>query len=95
MKYTPRLDFVVLQMEEAATETKEGILLVESARDDRTPAEVLAIGPGRVTENGHLLTVDDLAIGDRVIFNKFSALELDEKERIYLIRGNDIGCRLT
>jgi co-chaperonin GroES (HSP10) len=72
MKFTPRQDFVVVQMDVPAEETKQGILLPESAREDRVPA-----------------------IGDRVIFNKFTAYELDEQERLYLLRGVDIGCKIN
>lgn len=95
MKYTPRLDFVIVQMELPAEQTKQGILLVESAREDRVPAKVLAIGPGRMTENGTVVTVDDLDVGDRVLFNKFEAIELNEQERLYMIRGGAIGCKLN
>jgi chaperonin GroES len=94
MSFIPRHDFVVVQMEKPATETKHGIALPESVRDDRTPGEVLALGPGRTTEEGKIVEITDLAVGDRVVFNKYSALELDEAERLYLIRNTDIGCRL-
>jgi chaperonin GroES len=94
MKYTPRQDFVVLKMDEQKEVSKNGILLPQSVKEDRLPATVLAVGPGRVTEHGHTITVDDLAVGDRVVFNKFSALELNERERLYLIRHSDIGCKI-
>ena len=71
MKFTPRQDFVVVQMDAPLDKTKNGILLLESAQEDRMPATVLAIGPGRMTEFGTKISVDDLVIGDRVFFNKF------------------------
>lgn len=95
MKFTPRQDFVVVQMDVPRDKTKAGILLPESAREDKTPATVKAIGPGRVTEFGTRLEVDDLKIGDRVFFNKFSAFELDEPQRLYLLRGHEISCKIN
>lgn len=92
MKYTPRLDFVVVRKDEPKDMSKGGILLPQDARDDRAPAEVIAVGPGRMTEYGIMLGVDGLQVGDRVLFNKFEALELNEKERLYLVRAGAIGC---
>jgi len=94
MKYIPRHDFVIIQMEESPEESRGGIFLPRDVREDRIPGEVLAIGPGRMSEHGHLIEVTDLKVGDRVIFNKFSGLELNEEERLYMLRGNDIGCKL-
>jgi chaperonin GroES len=95
MKYTPRLDYVLVLMDAPKEKSGGGILLPETARDDRVPGEVIAIGPGRITEYGHTITVRDLAKGDRVIFNKFTAYELSEDERLYLIRGSDISCKVN
>jgi len=82
-------------MDEPNAESKGGILLPESAREDRVPGEVLAIGPGRPTEHGAVIKVDDIEISDRVIFNKFTAYELDEDERLYIVRGHDITCKVS
>jgi co-chaperonin GroES (HSP10) len=96
MKFTPRLDFVIVQMEAPAEQTKNGILLPASVREERTPGVVIAIGPGHKSEyTGEWITIKNLEKGDRVLFNKFSALELDEDERFYLIRHTDIGCVIS
>ena len=95
MKFTPRQDFVVVQMDTPREKSKGGILLPEKAREDRTPATVKAIGPGRVTEFGTRLEVDDLKVGDRVFFNQFAATELDEGQRLYLLRGHEISCKIN
>ena len=94
MKFTPRQNFVILKMDKPAEQTKQGILLPPTAREDRVPATVLAVGPGRQTDKGVLIEIMDLQTGDRVLFNKFSALDLDEDERIYLIRDTEIGCTI-
>lgn len=95
MKFTPRQDFVVVQMDEPLKKTRNGILLPESAQEDRTAATVLSIGPGRLTDFGAIVTVDDLKVGDRVFFNKFAASELDTAERLYLLRGHEISCKVN
>lgn len=95
MKYIPRHDFVIIQMEEAPEESRGGIFLPKDVREDRLPGVVLAVGPGRMSEHGEWLKVIDLEVGDRVIFNKFSGLELDEDERLYMLRSADIGCKFN
>jgi len=95
MKFTPRHNYIVLQMDKPAEVSKHGILLPESVREDRLPATVLAVGPGvPAGDKNELVKIDDLDVGDRVVFNKFSALELDDTERIYLIRDTDLGCTI-
>jgi len=94
MKYTPRQDFVVVRMDETKDKSKGGILLPDSAQNERVPGTVLTIGPGRMSEHGFMIVVEDLEVNDRVIFNKFTAYELDENERLYLLRGSDITCKV-
>ena len=95
MKYTPRHNFIVLKMDKPAEQTKQGILLVQSAQDERLPATVIAVGPGVPGgDKNALIKIDDLIVGDRVVFNKYSALELDEDERMYLIRDTELGCKV-
>jgi chaperonin GroES len=93
MKFTPRLDFVLVQMDAPEEKSDRGILLPDSAKEDRARATVISVGPGRMTEMGILITVEDLKKGDRIFFNKFAATELDEDERLYVVRGNDIVCK--
>ncbi len=96
MKFSPRQDFIIVKMEEPPKATKAGILLMESTfSEDKMPAVVMAIGPGRMTDYGVFITVDDLSVNDRIIFNKFSAYELDKDERLYALRGGEIICKLN
>jgi len=95
MKFTPRQDYVIVQMDKPLERTKNGIALLPSTSEDKLPATVIAIGPGRLTEFGSKITIDDLAVGDRVFFNKFSATELDEQERLYMLRGHEISCKIN
>ncbi len=96
MKYTPRHNFIVLQMDTPVEVAKQGFRLERSARDDHSPATVMAIGPGVPGgDKNALIKIDDLVVGDRVVFNKYSALELNEDERVYLIRDTELGCKVN
>jgi len=92
MKYIPRQDFVVIEMDIPKERSRGGIFLPETVREDRALGSILAIGPGRATDYGEFIKVEQLDVGNRVIFNKYTAYELNEEERLYLIRSSDIGC---
>lgn len=91
MKYIPRHDFVLVQLDEAQEATKQGILLAESAQEAPQAGVVLAVGPGRNNEQGHLIT-SDLKPGDRVFVSQFGGIEVDEAERLFMVRDSELIC---
>ena len=95
MKFIPRQNFVVLQMDEPIEQSKPGFALRAAERADRMVATVLTVGPGHANDDGKLLKVEDLQIGDRVLFNKDTSLELSEDERLYLLKDSDIACKIN
>lgn len=72
----PLGDKVVVKVLEAEEKTAGGIILPDSAKKKPTEGEVIAVGEGRVLENGkrNSLTVK---IGDRVIFSKYGGNEVN------------------
>jgi chaperonin GroES len=65
--------------------TKSGIVLPETAKEKPQEGEVLAVGPGRMLENGTLVPLS-VAVGDRVLYAKYAGTEikLDEDELLVL-----------
>lgn len=94
MQFEPLLDFVLIKQDEDVVKPKKGIALRETVREDRLPATIVAIGPGRVTEYGHTICVRNLKVDDRILFNKNTADQLEEDGLLYLIRGSDIKCKI-
>lgn len=70
--------------------TKGGIVLPDTAKEKPQEGEVLAIGPGRLGEDGKRLEME-LKKGDRVIYAKYAGTEWKEKDQEYLLlRESDI-----
>lgn len=82
MKLRPLADRVLLKEEKAGTTTKSGILLPESAQEKTQTAKVEAVGPGTEKEK---ITVK---VGDRVMYDKYSGVQVKMDGEDYLIVKN-------
>jgi chaperonin GroES len=86
----PLSDRVVLKPIQAEEKTKGGIVLPDTAKDKPQEGEVIAVGPGRILENGAQLE-PTVKVGDRVIYSKYSGTEIKINGEEYLIvRESDI-----
>ena len=74
MKLRPLFDKVVIKKVEAAQETRGGILLAASAKEQPDVAEVVAVGPGGMVGGKEIEMV--LSVGDKVITGKYSGTEV-------------------
>jgi chaperonin GroES len=75
--------------------TKTGIVLPDTAKERPQEGEVLAVGPGRLTDDGKRLPME-VKVGDRVIYSKFSGTEYKDGDDEYLIvRDSDILAKLS
>jgi chaperonin GroES len=81
MKLNPLSNRVVIKFVEAEEKTKGGIVLTAAAQEKPQIAEVIAIGPGKVTDNGALAPMT-VKVGDKVIASKYAgtAVKLDGTE---------------
>ena len=82
MKLRPLADRVLLKEEKAETTTKSGILLPESAQEKTQTAKEEAVGPGTEKEK---ITVK---VGDRVMYDKYSGVQVKMDGEDYLIVKN-------
>ncbi len=84
MNLKPLGDRVVIRMVEAEETTKSGIILAGSAKEKPQMAEVVAVGPGGTVDGKEIKM--EVAIGDKVITNKYAGTEvkLDGTEYIVL-----------
>ena len=72
MKIRPLQDRVVVRRKEEETKSAGGIVLPGSAAEKPAQGEVLAVGPGKIMENGEKHPVD-LKVGDIVVFGKYAS----------------------
>ena len=89
MTLVPLGDRVVLKQVEAEETTKSGIVLPGQAQEKPQQAEVVAVGPGGVGEGKEVKM--EVAVGDKVIYSKYSGTEVKMDGTEYIIvRQNDI-----
>jgi chaperonin GroES len=90
MKIRPLHDRVVVRRLEEERTTAGGIVIPDTATEKPIQGEVLAVGNGKVLDNGESRPVD-VKVGDRVLFGKYSGTEvkLDGKE-LLVMREDDI-----
>jgi len=80
----PLEDRIVVKTLEAETTTASGLVIPDSAKEKPQEGEVLAVGPGRVDDNGNRVPLD-VAVGDKVIYSKYGGTEVKVEGQEYLI----------
>ncbi|QHE50862.1 co-chaperone GroES [Pontibacillus sp. HMF3514] len=86
----PLGDRIVIEVVQQEEKTASGIVLPDSAKEKPQEGKVVAVGSGRVTENGEKVALE-LSEGDRIIFSKFAGTEVKYEGTEYLIlRENDV-----
>ncbi len=92
MKIRPLQDRVVVRRQEEETTTAGGIVLPGSATEKPSQGEVVAVGPGRLLENGNVRPID-LKVGDKVIFGKYASntIKLGDEELLILNESEIFG----
>ena len=80
----PLEDKVLVQIAEAETTTASGLVIPDSAAEKPQEAVVIAVGPGRLDDNGNRVAVD-VKEGDTVVFSKYGGTELYYGGEEYLL----------
>ena len=90
IKLQPLADRVVVKPMEREEKTKSGIYLPDTAKEKPQEGEVLAVGPGRVSEDGKRIA-PDVKVGDVVIYAKYGGTEIKvDEEELMILRESDI-----
>jgi chaperonin GroES len=84
MKFRPLHDRVVVERIDAEAMTAGGIIIPDTAKEKPSQGKIIGVGPGGRDENGKLIPID-LAVGDRVLFGKWSGTEVKIDGVEYLI----------
>ena len=80
----PLEDRIVVQAVEAEQTTASGLVIPDTAKEKPQEGEVLAVGPGRIDDNGNRVPMD-VAVGNRVIYSKYGGTEIKYAGEEYLI----------
>ena len=95
VNFRPLSDKVLVKPSEAETQTSGGIYIPDSAKQKPQEGEVIAVGPGRILDDGTRSTLA-VAVGDTVIYSKYGGTELKldgqeymilDEEQIYAVKG--------
>ncbi len=89
-KLQPLADRLVVKPSQKEEMTKGGIYLPDTAKEKPQEGEVVAVGPGKMTDEGKRIPMD-LKVGDKVIYSKYggSEIKVDDVEMI-ILRESDI-----
>lgn len=92
MKIKPLHDRVVVRRLEDETKSPGGIVLPGSAAEKPSQGEVIAVGPGKVLDNGQVRACD-VKKGDRVLFGQYggSTVKVDGKELLIMSESEIFG----
>ena len=84
MNLQPLEDRIVVRPNEAEERTVSGLVIPDTAKEKPQEGEVVAVGPGRVDDNGNRVPVD-VAEGDIVIYSKYGGTEVKHGGQEYLV----------
>jgi len=86
----PMADRLVVRPIEREEKTKGGIFLPDTAKEKPQEGEVLAVGPGRLNDDGNRVAMDVKA-GDIVVYSKYGGTEIKvDEEDLVILRESDI-----
>jgi len=91
MDIKPLGDRIVVKPLEAENKTKGGIVLPDTAKEKPQEAKVVAVGKGKMLENG-TVQAPEVKVGDKVLYGKYSGNEITTKEgeELLILREEDI-----
>ena len=90
MNLRPLHDRVVIRRSEEERTSAGGILIPDTATEKPIQGEVVAVGKGKILENGDVRALD-VKVGDRVLFGKYSGTEVKVgDEKLLVMREDDL-----
>jgi len=90
MKIRPLQDRVIVKRLEEEEKTKGGIIIPDTAKEKPQEGKVIAVGKGKVTEDGKVIPLD-VKVGDKILFGKYAGTEVKIGGEEHLImREEDI-----
>lgn len=90
MTVRPLFDRVLVKRNDEPTKSKGGLFLPETAKEKPVEGTVIAVGAGRVADDGQVTPLT-IKVGDRIVFGKYSGTEIkiDGEDRL-ILREDDI-----
>src|SRR2546430_8955630 len=91
MNLQPLDDRIVVRPSEAEEKTASGLVIPDTAKEKPQQGEVLAVGPGRRSEQSGDIIPVDVAVGDTVIYSKYGGTEITvDGEDLLILSSRDV-----
>ena len=88
MKIRPLQDRIIVKRIKEEEKTKGGLFIPETAKEKPSEGEIVAVGKGKVLENGTVLP-PDVKVGDRILFSRYGGSEVKIEGVEHLIMRED------
>ena len=86
----PLEDRIVVQVVEAEQTTASGLVIPDTAKEKPQEGEVVAVGPGRIDDNGNRVPID-VSVGDRVLYSKYGGTEVKyDGDELLVLSARDV-----
>jgi chaperonin GroES len=96
MNLQPLDDRIVVRPSEAEEKTASGLVIPDTAKEKPQQGEVLAVGPGRRSDNTGELIPLDVAKGDKVVYSKYGGTEITvEGEDLLILTSRDVLAKVA
>ena len=96
MKLQPLEDRIVVKANEAEETTASGLVIPDTAKEKPQQGEVIAVGPGRRSEDTGEVIPMDVAVGDTVVYSKYGGTEITvEGEDLLILSSRDVLAKLA
>jgi len=88
MNIRPLHDRIIVERLEEETTTASGIIIPDTAKEKPQQGKIIAVGKGKVTEDGKILPMD-VKVGDKVLFGKYAGTDIKIEGKEYLMMRED------
>ncbi len=91
MNLQPLEDRIVVRSAEAEETTASGLVIPETAKEKPQQGEVLAVGPGRRSDQTGEIIPLDVEVGDAIVYSKYGGTEIEvDGEELLILSGRDV-----
>ncbi len=96
MNLQPLEDRIVVRPSDAEETTASGLVIPDTAKEKPQQGEVLAVGPGRRSDDSGELIAMDVAAGDTVVYSKYGGTEITvDGEDLLILNARDVLARVV
>ncbi len=95
MNLQPLEDRIVVRSSEAESTTASGLVIPDTAQEKPQQGEVIAVGPGRRSEQSGEIIPVDVAVGDTVVYSKYGGTEITvDGEELLILNARDVLAKM-